>query len=236
MVITWRWPLTKAETCRDYSEHTIKHIYGLLRTRVFVLWIDNTRYRMHIPTVIVTVSSSFRNCIHSPISWQATGRRLYSDTLLLTCSFPHQQQLPFAMCRFHISILWNGETNCNKHKVVTSLHDTPGKVLSTDLKIYVTVNLHNSKHYVKAVNCGSSRRHHYRTVSLKRRNRRTAVIYTAVTGMQCSWSISILHQAEAMFSYRNFFYPILFARGSVVVKALCYKPESREFDTRWGNF
>jgi hypothetical protein len=26
------------------------------------------------------------------------------------------------------------------------------------------------------------------------------------------------------------------ARGSVVVKALCYKPESRGFDTRWGEF
>jgi hypothetical protein len=38
MVITWRWPLTKAETCRDHGEHSIKHIYGLLRTGVFVLW------------------------------------------------------------------------------------------------------------------------------------------------------------------------------------------------------
>jgi hypothetical protein len=26
------------------------------------------------------------------------------------------------------------------------------------------------------------------------------------------------------------------ARGSVVVKALCYKPEGRGFDTRWGEF
>jgi hypothetical protein len=26
------------------------------------------------------------------------------------------------------------------------------------------------------------------------------------------------------------------ARGSVVVKALCYKPEGRGFDTRWGDF
>jgi hypothetical protein len=26
------------------------------------------------------------------------------------------------------------------------------------------------------------------------------------------------------------------ARGSVVVKALCYKPEGRGFDTQWGNF
>jgi hypothetical protein len=26
------------------------------------------------------------------------------------------------------------------------------------------------------------------------------------------------------------------ARGSVVVKALFYKPEGREFDTRWGEF
>jgi hypothetical protein len=25
-------------------------------------------------------------------------------------------------------------------------------------------------------------------------------------------------------------------RGSVVVKALCYKPEGRGFDTRWGEF
>jgi hypothetical protein len=26
------------------------------------------------------------------------------------------------------------------------------------------------------------------------------------------------------------------ACGSVVVKALCYKPEGRRFDTRWGEF
>jgi hypothetical protein len=26
------------------------------------------------------------------------------------------------------------------------------------------------------------------------------------------------------------------ARGSVVVKALCYNPEGRGFDTRWGEF
>jgi hypothetical protein len=26
------------------------------------------------------------------------------------------------------------------------------------------------------------------------------------------------------------------ARGSVVVKALCYKPEGRGFDARWGEF
>jgi hypothetical protein len=26
------------------------------------------------------------------------------------------------------------------------------------------------------------------------------------------------------------------ARGSVVVKALCYKPEGRGYDTRWGEF
>jgi hypothetical protein len=26
------------------------------------------------------------------------------------------------------------------------------------------------------------------------------------------------------------------ARGSVMVKALCYKPEDRGFDTRWGDF
>jgi hypothetical protein len=26
------------------------------------------------------------------------------------------------------------------------------------------------------------------------------------------------------------------ARGSVVVKALCYKPEGHEFDIRWGKF
>jgi hypothetical protein len=26
------------------------------------------------------------------------------------------------------------------------------------------------------------------------------------------------------------------ARSSVVVKALCYKPEGRGFDTRWGDF
>jgi hypothetical protein len=26
------------------------------------------------------------------------------------------------------------------------------------------------------------------------------------------------------------------ARGSLVVKALCYKPEGRGFDTRWGEF
>jgi hypothetical protein len=26
------------------------------------------------------------------------------------------------------------------------------------------------------------------------------------------------------------------ARGSIVVKALCYIPEGREFDTRWGDF
>jgi hypothetical protein len=45
MVITWRWPLTKAETCRDHGEHTIKHIYGLLRTRVFVLWFE--RWNVH---------------------------------------------------------------------------------------------------------------------------------------------------------------------------------------------
>jgi hypothetical protein len=38
MIITWRWPLTKTETCRDHGEHTIKHTYGLLRTRVYVLW------------------------------------------------------------------------------------------------------------------------------------------------------------------------------------------------------
>jgi hypothetical protein len=26
------------------------------------------------------------------------------------------------------------------------------------------------------------------------------------------------------------------ARGSVVVKALCYEPEGRGFETRWGKF
>jgi hypothetical protein len=26
------------------------------------------------------------------------------------------------------------------------------------------------------------------------------------------------------------------AHGSVVIKALCYKPEGRRFDTRWGEF
>jgi hypothetical protein len=26
------------------------------------------------------------------------------------------------------------------------------------------------------------------------------------------------------------------ARGSVVIKALCYRPEGRGFDTRWGEF
>jgi hypothetical protein len=34
----------------------------------------------------------------------------------------------------------------------------------------------------------------------------------------------------------NFELHIIGARGSVVVKALCYKPEGRGFDTRWGDF
>jgi hypothetical protein len=29
---------------------------------------------------------------------------------------------------------------------------------------------------------------------------------------------------------------IFVAHGSVVVKALCYKPDGRGFDTRWGDF
>jgi hypothetical protein len=37
------------------------HIYGLLRTRVFVLWYDNARNRMHIPTINITR----KLCIHS---------------------------------------------------------------------------------------------------------------------------------------------------------------------------
>jgi hypothetical protein len=36
-----------------------------------------------------------------------------------------------------------------------------------------------------------------------------------------------------IFSYYCYFTG---ARGIVVVKALCYKPESRGFDTRWGDF
>jgi hypothetical protein len=50
MVITWRRPLTKAETCRDdHREHTIKLIYGLLLTRVFALWFDNLRHCSTLP-------------------------------------------------------------------------------------------------------------------------------------------------------------------------------------------
>jgi hypothetical protein len=42
---------------------------------------------------------------------------------------------------------------------------------------------------------------------------------------------SSLHPSSYV-SYCQFFG----ARGSVVVKALCYKPEGRRFDTRWGEF
>jgi hypothetical protein len=38
------------------------------------------------------------------------------------------------------------------------------------------------------------------------------------------------------FPFFNFYVILfnIFARGSVVVKALCYKPEGRGFDTLWG--
>jgi hypothetical protein len=54
MIITWRWPLTKAETCRDHGEHAMKHIYGLLRTRVFVLW-----FGYDIPTTFVLLFKNY---------------------------------------------------------------------------------------------------------------------------------------------------------------------------------
>jgi hypothetical protein len=32
------------------------------------------------------------------------------------------------------------------------------------------------------------------------------------------------------------YFMLCVAQGSIVVKALCYKPEGREFDTWWGDF
>jgi hypothetical protein len=39
-----------------------------------------------------------------------------------------------------------------------------------------------------------------------------------------------------MYIYIYFMYVCVGARGGVVVKALCYKPEGRGFDSRWGEF
>jgi hypothetical protein len=38
VVITWRWPLTKAETCRYHGEHEIKHNLLIVANEGFVLW------------------------------------------------------------------------------------------------------------------------------------------------------------------------------------------------------
>jgi hypothetical protein len=50
------------------------------------------------------------------------------------------------------------------------------------------------------------------------------------------------HYTQCLMNIVNFFfcyhfcYIYFWARGSIVVKALCYKPEGRGFDTRWGEF
>jgi hypothetical protein len=40
MIITWRWPLMKAETCSDRREHEIKHILLIVANEGFVLWFN----------------------------------------------------------------------------------------------------------------------------------------------------------------------------------------------------
>jgi Na+/melibiose symporter-like transporter len=44
MVITWRWPLTKAETCRYHREHEIKHILLIVANEGFVLWFEEDQW------------------------------------------------------------------------------------------------------------------------------------------------------------------------------------------------
>jgi hypothetical protein len=58
----------KRPSSGDY--HVIQYIkkkvtirYGLLRTRVFVLWFDNTRNRMHIPTIKILAFSLLSICL-----------------------------------------------------------------------------------------------------------------------------------------------------------------------------
>jgi hypothetical protein len=41
----------KAEICRDHRKHEIKHILLIAANKGFVLWFDNTRNRMHTPTI-----------------------------------------------------------------------------------------------------------------------------------------------------------------------------------------
>jgi hypothetical protein len=51
---------------------------------------------------------------------------------------------------------------------------------------------------------------------------RTGLYFVSISLESVIMYIRYLHKMEA--------------RGSVVVKALCYKPEGRGFDTRWGEF
>jgi hypothetical protein len=48
------------------------------------------------------------------------------------------------------------------------------------------------------------------------------------------WDI-YLSKVKLIYIFSSY-YKLMGARGSVVVKALCYKPEGRGFDTRWGDF
>jgi hypothetical protein len=88
-IITWRWPLTKAETCRDHREHTIKHIYRLLRTKV--LFCDlNSRY----PTGQLLSNQNCLYLLQSAEFWQHT-RSSQSDLLsrVMDCVQVHNCQM-----------------------------------------------------------------------------------------------------------------------------------------------
>jgi hypothetical protein len=91
VVITWRWPLKKAETCRDHGEHTIKHIYGLLRTRVFVLWFGISVYLemddVHFLLTMKVLCYNNRSIFYAHILWFLSVLSCSKFFILFLCIF-----------------------------------------------------------------------------------------------------------------------------------------------------
>jgi hypothetical protein len=106
--VTWWWPLTKVETYRDHREHEIKHILLIVANEGFVLWFDNTRNRMHTPTIKIWIDYTCKQsggrfpgvlCYHSESRW----RSRYSDSL--RTRRPRGRNLsPGSVNIFHVSI------------------------------------------------------------------------------------------------------------------------------------
>jgi hypothetical protein len=67
-----------------------------------------------------------------------------------------------------------------------------------------------------------------------------------LSAVPCAWlvmlctatqgTLNATHKLHFILNYNVLYINILGAHGSLVVKALCYKPEGRGFDTSWGDF